>query len=237
MWTSFLDELEKMAVVSKPVKDYRRMRAAFEEASRSAQGSNLVMSKGMAMHGTGVPSDLTGILREGKILPSLGEEVAQHGPGVYWWKGFPREEYLQTQFDEGVLSKLESLPGKQPLRRNIRSGHVSPHQVVTGPREYLLGSNREKALKALEEAGEKIRPGVLPPADTAIMDIGSRAKKDPKALRALLADAAEHRMRVVDSAIFQRARAQARAANMGKLLPGPSKLELLKLYARRLTGH
>ena len=232
MWSTFFDELVKISAVRKPVKDYRRALTALEEASRSSQGPHGVMSAGSAFHGTQAPADLRGILSEGKILPSLGQEAAQHGPGVYWWKGFPREEYLQTQFDEGVMSKLKTLPDKQPLRRNIKGTHFSPHQVVTGPSAYPLNANRERVIK--EMSAGKIPPGKVPPADTMIIDMGSRAKENPKGLRNLLTDAAERKVRTTDSAIFQRARQQIRASNMGKAMPAPTKKELLQLVAKRL---
>jgi hypothetical protein len=204
------DELSKIAAVRKPVKMYRRMLQGFHEASKSVQkGDPHGLSRnGLALHGT---DDLHGIVDSGRIRASPLGETGQHGAGVYWWKGFPRESNLKGLQDEGIATPLRSLPDKRPHTRNEKGGHFNLHAQVTGPGDY------------------KLRP-----KDTAVVDMASRAKN--KSLAPLLADTAQKRVRVTDSSLFHRARQQMVASNMRKPLPGPSKQDLLKLFKSRLAG-
>jgi hypothetical protein len=202
--------ITKIARVPSAVKQYRRALQGFGEASRTLQRGDPHQraTAGFALHGTG---DLPGILEAGKITASPLGETGQHGAGAYFWKGFPREEYLKGLQDEGVLTDLKSLPNKRPVLPNIYSGHTNLHTAISGPGDY------------------KLRP-----RDTAVIDMATRAKN--KTLPTVLADAAEMRARVMDTSIFHRARQQIVASNGKKFLPSPSKLDLMKLLLRRKSG-
>jgi hypothetical protein len=74
------------------------------------------------------------------------------------------------------------------MTKNIYGEHFNLHTAVHGPTDYQLR-----------------------PKDTAVIDMNTRAKN--KTLGGTMADAADVRARVIDSAIFQRARQQARENN------------------------
>jgi hypothetical protein len=140
---------------------------------------------GFGLHGSGA---VPGILESKRITASPVGETGQHGSGAYFWKGFPREEYLQGVQNEGILTDLKTLPNRRPMTRNIYGEHFNLHSAVSGPADYRLR-----------------------PKDTAVIDTNTRVKN--KTLDPMLGDAAEARSRVIDSAIFQRARQQARENN------------------------
>jgi hypothetical protein len=212
----FADELEKIARVPQAVKQYRRSAQGFEEASRSALADkpHFRATDGFAIHGT---DDLNGIIDSGHIRPSPMGPKGQHGGGVYWWNGFPREGYAHGLMDEGIHTNYKTLENKMPLLKNIVDGHDNIHGTRT-PGNYNLR-----------------------PKDTAIVDMATRANN--KTLSPLLADAAERRLRTVDTGLFHRARQRITAINPTRgttqipRIPRPGKLELMKQFSNRLAGH
>lgn len=204
----------KLARVPTAVKQYRRALAGFNDASRSIReaGRNQA-TRGMALHGT---DDLAGILDERRITASPLGPTGQYGSGAYFWRGFPKRmshaSYLQHLTEEGVATDLASLPNKRPAQANIYgAGSSNLDSVVSGPTDYHLR-----------------------PKDTAIIDMATR--KNDGSLGGVMADAQDARMRTMDTAIFQRARAQQMRANANKPLPTPTKQELMALLRRRQAG-
>jgi len=186
------------------LKQYRRVMQGLEEGLRSMKGRSSA-TEGFALHGT---HELPGILEDGRITASRLGETGQHGAGVYWWKGFPREEYLTGAESEGILSSLTTLPEKKPMMRNIYSGHANPQAVRTGPGDY------------------KLRRG-----DTAVIDL---QYNDPS----LVALAQERGLRVVDSNLFNQALRDFKAKNMiasGRKPPSPpaTDAEIIALHKKR----
>lgn len=202
-------EFAKLAV-KLPIKNYRRVMQGLEEALRSSQRGTSPARAGFALHGT---TALPDILEAGRLHASPMGPTGQHGPGVYWWKGFPREGYLQGPEAEGVLTSLETLPDKKPMLRNIYSDHVNPHATRSGPGDYTLR-----------------------PKDYAVVDTASRRQN--KTLDTLRADLQDRHMREVDSAIFDQAMRDFRAKNMlsdGRTPPAMPKTprEILDIARRR----
>ena len=208
--SAFLDEFNKIAAVPKAVKMYRRSLQGFEEAKRGIpKGDTMgVTSGGYALHGT---SNLPGIVSSGMIHPSPEGERGQHGAGVYWWKGFPREGNLTSAESEGIAVPQSRLKDKLPMKRNIYSGHANPNATRTGPGDYKLD-----------------------PKDTAIVDMAARSQD--KTLGGVMGDIAERRLRAVDSSMFRKARQHALAMNAKKPLPPPTKQELVEGLKRSLKG-
>lgn len=206
--------LTKVATVPGAVKQYRRVLQGFDEASRQVRQTRGRPSVGWALHGT---ESLPHILEDRMINPSSLGPKGQYGSGVYWWKGFPKkiptESYLQSIHDEGIVTNLGTLPNKKAPEANMFSGSHGTDAQVTGPGDYHLR-----------------------PRDLAIVDTATRAKN--KSLGAVTADAQDARMRVVDSAIFQKARQHQLRMNDPKQpqLPPPTKQELVALLRRRRKG-
>lgn len=178
--------LIKTAAVPGPVKQYRRALTGLEEALRTSEQGTRPARGGFALHGTDALPD---ILESGRVHASKLGPTGQHGGGVYWWKGFPREEYLGGPEAEGLLTSLETLPDKKPMMSNIYSGHANPHAIRTGPGDY------------------KLRP-----QDTAVVDTAKR--RAAGTLAPLRGDLKEHRVREIDSAIFNQAYRDFKAKNM-----------------------
>lgn len=202
--------LVKTAAVPGAVKQYRRAAQAFEEASRlvRAGGPGTPITKGWALHGT---KHLPEAVEAGRIFGSSLGQTGQHGAGAYFWRGFPTGGYLQGSGHEGIATDLKSLPNRRPAAPNIYTGRAATDQVVSGPGDYHIR-----------------------PKDTAIIDTATRA--GDQTLGPVKADAQDAKMRVTDSAIFQRARQQIQRANAKKPLPPPTKQELVSLLRRRERG-
>ncbi len=207
------NELVKISRVRTPVKMYRRAWQGLEEARRSLKGGTEVPTAGFSLHGT---EGLPGVLEDGRLYASKLGPTGQHGGGVYWWKGFPREGYLQGPSHEGILSDLATLPDKKPMLSNIYSGHHNRDALRTGPGDY------------------KLRP-----KDTAVIDTATRVQD--KTLAPVRADAATQHARVIDSAIWDKAMKDFKRTNLrraGKEVPGhdATEAELVRLYEQRKKG-
>ena len=88
--------LEKLGVVSRAVKQYRRARKILETG-------------GDLFHGTH-PSNLESILRTNELRPGKGA----HGTGVYFWRDMPMLSYLRGPEYAGLSFPRKSVP---PLRQ------------------------------------------------------------------------------------------------------------------------
>lgn len=239
----------KFARVPTAVKQYRRVARGFQEATRSIERGDphFRAEAGMAHHGTD-PQFLPKIIDSRRLVASPEGVNGQHGTGVYWWKGFPHNRYLGSYQSEGILSDLKSLPDKRPTLRNVLGGHANVHAQVTGPNDYRLRTGQRAAPPPDAPLKERLlakRRGAAPAPewdpDTAVVDMATRSQDG--SLAPLLADAADARIRTVDSGIYQRAREQALANNRFRstrkeqyLEDSPSKRELVELLKRRRRG-
>ena len=167
----------KEGAVVGPVKMYRRVLEGLRNAAKSVPKGETVARRGFALHGT---NDLANILSDQRIEASSLGDHGQHGGGVYWWRGFPREQYLTAPTHEGVLTDMATVGPKKPMLANIHSGHMNPQAMRTGPGDY------------------KLRP-----KDYAVIDYHGR--RADKSLPGVLADASDARLRKVDSSIFNQA--------------------------------
>jgi len=175
--TGLEDLVEKVATVATEVKMYRRAIQGLRTGARSATLQVPTATKGFAVHGT---EDLGNILSDRRLDASALGEHGQHGGGVYWWRGAPREHYLTSPSHEGILTDLETVGPKKKMMPNIISGHTNPHAVRTGPGDYQLR-----------------------PKDYAVINYTGR--REDKTLPGILADATDARLRKVDSGIFNQA--------------------------------
>lgn len=259
-WTSFADEMMKIARVHRAVKDYRRAYQGYTEALDSIDREdilNRVRNKGFALHGTRDASQLPRIIDEGRLRASTIGDSAHHGTGAYFWEGLQRERYLRGPGDEGILTDLASIPNKQPKTRSVFDRSKIDHwALVSGPGDYKLRTGKGHAPKpepyktptnaelkerllAKRQAGPQAATRTVPP-DTMVVDMATRSKN--KTLKNLLADAAERRVRTMDTSTLHTALRQAkdsfakRRRAGGGLLPPPSKMALIKNHARRLAG-
>jgi len=238
-YNGLVDELIKIAVVPRAVKDYRRALTALEEGVRSVDPATGEMMGGQLFHHAH-PKKMEMLAEEGALRPTAPGHHAQHGPGIYWGKGTPAERgadakpYFSSIMDEGVITprravvdprtqELAAPPKELPPRPNIETGKPQP-------RTYAVTEGRYEPR----------------PKDIAVIDMATRAK-NKKTRDYLMADLQDMRMRTIDSATFQKAR-KSMAQNLktrqlmraGKpslpSVPTPSKASLVKSHGRRLLG-
>jgi len=211
-------EFSKLANVG--LDQYKRLISEFEKAYESYRGAS-APSKGLALHGMLHPASLKSALRYGRIPEAVEtSERAQHGPGVYWWKGWPSVNgpWLTGAESEGIATPLETLPGKLPPqfkqyqpRRNAE-GEIIPELA---PMEQISRTDY-----------------VIRPNDLVIINTPSPEYYD------LLDLVKERKAEPVDSNIFHVARQDFHKKVSPGLYRGPALTdqEVRDLYNRRMAA-
>jgi hypothetical protein len=129
MWQYFADELEKIAVVSSGMKQYRRALQLFPRNKAVPQAFHGVEPITEAVGGSPpVESRLQSILSGGELLPS---STGSHGPGQHTWKGQPLLTYMNRPDSTGIAVPLKNaLDGAAEDLSKAHESLVRPHMVI-----------------------------------------------------------------------------------------------------------
>mgnify|MGYP003303391173 CR=1 FL=1 len=136
-FSSFSDELTKIARVPTAVKQYRRARQILAASGDDVQ---------KVFHGTS-PAGLQSILGRGTIKVSPGT----HGTGAYMWKNHPRQTYMNTPdakspgfaMSRRELGNIKEPPGSKYHHGDRKFMLISDKDVVIPPRSSVKATMQQ----------------------------------------------------------------------------------------------